>query len=83
MNTLSVAISKLGSRAKLARKLCVSPEAVRKWEFTRVPAERCYAIQAATGGAVTVHDLRPDVFGPAPGVPPVLPPPAQAEDRAA
>ena len=31
------------------------------------------AIEAATDGAVTVHDLRPDIFGPAPGVRPELP----------
>lgn len=36
------------------------------------------AIQAATNGAVTVHDLRPDIFGPAPGVPPELPKPKEA-----
>lgn len=50
----------------MARLLGVTGEAVRKWEHTRVPAERCRAIEQATNGAVTVHDLRPDIFGPAP-----------------
>ncbi len=34
--------------------------------FRRVPAHRCLAIEAATKGAVTRYELRPDVFGPAP-----------------
>ena len=41
------------------------------------------AIERATHGAVTVHDLRPDIYGPAPGVPPALPEPPQAQERAA
>lgn len=28
----------------------------------RVPASRCKAIEAATGGAVTAEQLRPDIF---------------------
>lgn len=32
----------------------------------RVPAERCNDIEAATAGAVTRYELRPDVFGGAP-----------------
>lgn len=31
-----------------------------------VPTDICPAIEAATDGAVTRYDLRPDVFGPAP-----------------
>ncbi|MCR9092352.1 MAG: helix-turn-helix domain-containing protein [Proteobacteria bacterium] len=32
----------------------------------RVPGEHCRAIEEALGGRITRHDLRPDVFGPAP-----------------
>ena len=31
-----------------------------------VPGPRCRDIERATDGAVTVHDLRPDIFGPPP-----------------
>ena len=30
-----------------------------------VPGTLCRTIECATNGAVTVHDLRPDIFGPA------------------
>jgi DNA-binding transcriptional regulator YdaS (Cro superfamily) len=66
---MTKAIARVGLSA-LARKCGVTYQAVRKWERLRVPAERCHAIQLATDGAVTIHDLRPDIFGPAPGVPP-------------
>lgn len=69
MNAVTVAISKVGLSV-LARRVGVSYQAVRKWERGRVPAERCRAIEAATHGAVTVHDLRPDIFGPSKGEPP-------------
>jgi hypothetical protein len=49
------------SFAAIARVCGVTREAARKWE--RIPAEHCLAIQAATGGQVSVHELRPDVFG--------------------
>lgn len=63
MNAVSRASSIVGSRAELARRIGVSAEAVRKWELGKLPAERCLAIEAATGGAVTRAELRPDLFG--------------------
>lgn len=67
MNTLNHLISTIyGSRARFAAAMGISSEAVRKWELSRVPAERCLEIERLSNGAVTVHDLRPDVFGPAP-----------------
>lgn len=56
----------LGSFAALSRQLGVKPPAVHQWRTNGVPPNRCRAIEAATGGAVTCHELRPDVFGPAP-----------------
>lgn len=54
------------TRRNFAAALGVTAEAVRKWEMTRVPAERCLEIEKLSDGAVSRYDLRPDVFGPAP-----------------
>ncbi len=54
----------VGSQAALARLIGVKPQAVTYWRRNAVPVERCRSIEAATNGAVTVHELRPDVFGP-------------------
>jgi DNA-binding transcriptional regulator YdaS (Cro superfamily) len=63
--------------AELARKLGVSKQIVSHWKVGRyrVPAERCREIEQLTGGVVTVHELRPDVFGPPD------PPPGAARGR--
>ena len=56
----------VGGQSALARKLGCTPQAVSKMCSTgSVPAERVLAIEEATGGAVTRHDLRPDLY-PAP-----------------
>lgn len=62
MNAIEKAIDLLGTPA-IARlyKPALSPQAVHKWIATRVPADRCPAIERATGGAVRCEDLRPDV----------------------
>lgn len=46
----------------------VSQGLVWQWESgrQRVTAERAIEIETATNGAVTRHDLRPDIFGPVP-----------------
>lgn len=36
---------------------------VRWWLKNTPPANRCLAIEAATNGAVTRYELRPDVYG--------------------
>lgn len=43
------------------------------WRGKRASHVLAIAIERATGGAVTRHDLRPDVFGPAPSTDPVPP----------
>lgn len=67
MDKLSAFLDTYGS-AKLAQDLGVSRAAVSHWRHKRfrVPAERCIDIERISGGAVTRHALRPDVFGPAP-----------------
>lgn len=54
---------KTNSQADLAKELGVTPGAVSQWVSgtTEVAAERCPAIERATGGQVRCEDLRPDV----------------------
>ena len=72
MNTPNQAIQQavniVGGQTRLASALNVKQQNVWVWLrlAKKVPAERCAAIERATGGKVTRYDLRPDVFGPAP-----------------
>lgn len=77
MNPAAIeAIRICGGQSALAKRCGLSQAAVSKWaRGGTVSAENALAVQAATGGAVTVHDLRPDIFGPAPGIPPAAPKP--------
>jgi len=54
----------LKSQVAVARAVGVSPQAVSEIlrRGQRVPAEWCLAIETATAGAVTRHDLRPDLY---------------------
>ena len=64
MNGLDRAIETLGGVGKLADAIGLRQNVVSNWrQRARVPANQCLAIETATGGAVTRHDLRPDVFG--------------------
>ncbi len=53
-------------RRKIAERCGVTPEAVTNWQRRGVPAKAVIPIEEVTGGRVTRHDLRPDIFGPAP-----------------
>lgn len=67
MNAITIAIERFGSaQAGLAKALGVTPQAVSQWVrgSRPIPPRHALAIEAATG--VSRHDLRPDVFGPAP-----------------
>lgn len=61
LNPLSVAISSCGIE-NLAAALGVTRQAIRKYERTRVTAERVLQISKQTGWRVTPHDLRPDLY---------------------
>ncbi|MCL2656846.1 MAG: helix-turn-helix domain-containing protein [Betaproteobacteria bacterium] len=63
MKTIVNAIALLGGPSKAAATLNVTIQAVCFWRDgkRRLPAERCPAIERATGGAVTCEELRPDV----------------------
>lgn len=65
MTSLDRAVAAAGSQRALALALGIKSPSISGWyERGRIPVERCAAIEAATG--VSRHDLRPDVFGPAP-----------------
>ena len=52
------------TQQQFAAKIGVTQGRVSHWvKGATVPAERCAAIEQATGGRVTRHELRPDVFG--------------------
>jgi DNA-binding transcriptional regulator YdaS (Cro superfamily) len=63
---LRKAIEAAGTAAKLARAVGVTPQALGQWD--ECPPKRVLAVEAATNGAVTRYELRPDIYGPAPGV---------------
>ena len=54
--------------ARLARDLGVTESTVSHWRNGRfrVSPARCRQIEEMSDRTVTVHDLRPDIFGPAP-----------------
>ena len=58
------AVALLGSQMKTARAVGVSAQAVSEVlrRGRRVPAEWCLRLEKATGGAVTAHALRPDLY---------------------
>jgi DNA-binding transcriptional regulator YdaS (Cro superfamily) len=56
------AAEKAGGVVALARELGIKHTAMYSWN--RVPAERVLDIERVSG--ISRHDLRPDIFGPAP-----------------
>ncbi|MDT4808392.1 putative antitoxin of bacterial toxin-antitoxin system, YdaS/YdaT [compost metagenome] len=62
-NAATRAAAAAGGQSALARSLGCTPQAVQRMCATgRVPAERVLQIEAATGGEVTRHELRPDLY---------------------
>lgn len=64
MNLRTFIASGRMTQTELARAVGVSPGMVWQWinQYRRIAAEKVLAIEAATGGAVTRHDLRPDIY---------------------
>lgn len=50
------------SQGRLASSLGISQSAISQWVKRGVPAERVPAVVRATKGAVTAHELRPDLY---------------------
>lgn len=64
---LNAAIEIAGGVSKLADSLETNQSVVSNWRLRKkVPPSRCIPIEEVTNGAVTRHDLRPDIFGPKP-----------------
>lgn len=65
-NALAAAVGIIGGQAQLARILGVSQPNVWHWlhKSEHVPAEYVLKIEQATGGKVSRHDLRPDIYPP-------------------
>jgi TorA maturation chaperone TorD len=63
-NALAAAVDLVGGQAKLARILGVTQPNVWHWlhKSERVPGEYVLKIEEATGGRITRHDLRPDLY---------------------
>ena len=65
MTPIQRAVTLVGGQSALARALepPPTPQAVQKWCATgKVPVSRVLGIEALTGGRVTRHELRPDIY---------------------
>ena len=58
---LQLAIEAAGGVVALAKLLGMKKQAVSQWR--KCPPKRVLSVEAATGGIVTRHRLRPDVYG--------------------
>lgn len=63
MNVFEKINEVFGSQTALAQKLDVNPMTVTQWKRRkRIPAERCHEIVEASGGQISLAELRPDLF---------------------
>lgn len=74
-DALRRAISLCGGQSALAGKLGRKQQHVWFWlnEAKKLPPEVAIGIETATGGAVTRHELRPDIYPAPSGSPPQQP----------
>lgn len=61
-NPVTSAIDLYGRVGRLAKRMGVTHQAIRKWEAQRIPAEQVIPLVVATDGLVTPHDCRPDIY---------------------
>lgn len=57
---LTKAIKFAGGTARLAAYLGLRSQAISQWN--RCPPSRAIAVEKATGGRVSRHELRPDIY---------------------
>lgn len=62
MEALQRAIDHFGNQSALARAIGVTPQMVTNWKDRGIPAEQAVKIEHATSGAITVRELRPDLY---------------------
>jgi DNA-binding transcriptional regulator YdaS (Cro superfamily) len=60
-DALEKAVKIAGSKSALARGLGITPWALSKWNFDKIPKERCLAIEQLTESKVKAEQLRPDI----------------------
>ena len=66
---IQAAIDQHGSQAKLAMAMgCSQQQIAYLLKASSITAEMALKVDEATGGAVSKHDLRADIFGPRPQV---------------
>lgn len=63
---LQRAIDHAGDVRSLAATLGLLPQHINNWKSRGVPAPWCLPLEEASEGKASRHDLRPDIFGPAP-----------------
>ncbi len=56
------AVETVGGQVAMADACNVKYQAVQRWIRSGCPAERVLCVEQATGGAVTRHELRPDLY---------------------
>ena len=67
LHPVELAARAAGTKARLAKLVGVSPQAITKWLKSGVPAERVLAVERETG--VSRHVLRPDIYPSEPSLP--------------
>lgn len=60
-DALEKAIKIAGSKSALARSLGITPWALSKWNFNKIPEDRCLSIEELTHHEVKAEQLRPDI----------------------
>lgn len=60
-DALERAIKIAGSKSALARSLGITPWALSKWNFNKIPEDRCLSIEELTNEEVKAEQLRPDI----------------------
>lgn len=56
------AIDAAGGLSALASALGIKPQVINNWRTRGVPATRAIAIEQAIGGAVSRHELCPEIY---------------------
>ncbi len=70
LSALKKAVRLVGGQTALAKTVDVKQGHVWWWlnKSGKAPAEKCIGIERATNGAVTRHELRPDIYPLEPGI---------------